>query len=723
MKKIFKRLALFFIIITLIYSTITYANTQENELEVIEKSKDFETWENLSEEEKANTIQPALNNVSIKDSIKRSTYNTLLGASSTLENKYNLKDKINSILVKNQQKTGACWAFSFTSVLETTISNKYKKTSQEYSPIHIGYKTSQMYNKKPGDGGNMWLALAYSTSGYGPVYESDLPFNSVYNEETNSAEQYYLNDISSVSLDKTVRAKIEDATVFASICKSYSADSITYKDSTSLVGYNKYSKEEVEVIRNLIKQQIKEDGAVMATFYSDMGVNAADEYVSTGGYYNPTTKAFYCDKALATVNHAVTIVGWDDTYSKENFAEGHKPLNDGAYIVLNSWGTEFGDNGYFYVSYDDVTIEQQIYGIDSVKEYDETSESASDYDYIYQYDELGMSAPIKFANDAGTAYLSSLYAANVFTKNDNNKTEYLTEVGLFLGTTQGIEVYVNPSSEDFSKAKLVASYTGSKALESGYRTVKLAAPVRITGSKFSVIVKYINSEGAELPIECNLTQSGITSETNYYDTATSNAGESYFSKDGQTWNDMYNYVLSSEYTLRNTNACIKAFTSETISVPERIFVTGVKLNKNVETLNEGDTTTLIATVLPENVTNKNVTWSSSNEDVATITDNGIITAKKEGKTTITVTTEEGNFSNKCDLTVTKKTNTDDDIYKEDDNNLDNGLTNGINQGADPTEANKKLPYAGSKIIIIAISGIMIVSIILYKKYRSYDDVK
>ena len=56
------------------------------------------------------------------------------------------------------------------------------------------------------------------------------------------------------------------------------------------------------------------------------------------------------------VNHAVTIVGWDDNYKKENFIDGPKPSRNGAWIVKNSYGTGFGDKGYFYMAYDNATF-------------------------------------------------------------------------------------------------------------------------------------------------------------------------------------------------------------------------------------------------------------------------------------------------------------------------------------------------------------------------------
>ena len=81
-------------------------------------------------------------------------------------------------------------------------------------------------------------------------------------------------------------------------------------------------------------------------------------------------------------------------------------------------------------------------------------------------------------------------------------------------------------------------------------------------------------------------------------------------------------------------------------------VTGVTLNKNVLSLMEGETETLTATVLPENASNKSVTWSSDNPAVATV-ENGKVTAVKEGQATITVTTEDGGKTATCTVTVNK----------------------------------------------------------------------
>jgi hypothetical protein len=79
-------------------------------------------------------------------------------------------------------------------------------------------------------------------------------------------------------------------------------------------------------------------------------------------------------------------------------------------------------------------------------------------------------------------------------------------------------------------------------------------------------------------------------------------------------------------------------------------VTNVTLDKTDITLNIGETAILKATIYPGDATNKTVSWTSSNSDVATI-DNGIVTAKEKGVATITVTTEDGNYTAECTVTV------------------------------------------------------------------------
>ena len=93
-------------------------------------------------------------------------------------------------------------------------------------------------------------------------------------------------------------------------------------------------------------------------------------------------------------------------------------------------------------------------------------------------------------------------------------------------------------------------------------------------------------------------------------------------------------------------------TAGIVTVAQRpVAVTGVSLNKKVLSLNGGESETLIAIVSPENSTNKAVTWKSSDITVATVDNNGKVTAITRGTATVTVTTEDGKFTDTCEVSV------------------------------------------------------------------------
>ena len=87
---------------------------------------------------------------------------------------------------------------------------------------------------------------------------------------------------------------------------------------------------------------------------------------------------------------------------------------------------------------------------------------------------------------------------------------------------------------------------------------------------------------------------------------------------------------------------------------EGIKVTGITLNNNMVELDIIDTFQFLANIQPADATNKNVTWESSNEEVATIYKDGLVAAKSPGETTITATTEEGGFTASSTIIVKMK---------------------------------------------------------------------
>ena len=129
-----------------------------------------------------------------------------------------------------------------------------------------------------------------------------------------------------------------------------------------------------------------------------------------------------------------------------------------------------------------------------------------------------------------------------------------------------------------------------------------------------------------------------------------------------------------------------------------IDVTGVSLDKTTLSIEEGSSYTLTATIIPLDATNKTLKWSSDNEAVATVLD-GKITAKSAGTATITVTTNDGNYTANCIVTVTEK------IEEPSSSN-------------DPSIAKDILPHAGSSgIAVITILVISVLGIIFFKKYK------
>ena len=105
---------------------------------------------------------------------------------------------------------------------------------------------------------------------------------------------------------------------------------------------------------------------------------------------------------------------------------------------------------------------------------------------------------------------------------------------------------------------------------------------------------------------------------------------------------------------RNANGTKETFANASATVVVKalpVAVVGVSLNKAALSLKTGESEQLEPVFSPENATNRNVTWSSSDKSVATVDSTGMVTAIKEGKTTITVTTEDGSFSANCVVTV------------------------------------------------------------------------
>ena len=280
-----------------------------------------------------------------------------------------------------------------------------------------------------------------------------------------------------------------------------------------------------------IKSSLKEYGAVASSMYVDLAC------------FDPVNNSYYYDGQEFS-NHLVAIVGWDDSFDKNKFNPAAP--GDGAFIVKNSWGPEWGEEGYFYISYYDSKISRDnaVY----------TAEDLNSYDSVYQYDPLG------WVNSFGYAQNTSAWAANLFTAEENETLNAVSFYTTDSGAGYDVYIYTDPVSGPLNPEGLEASENGTFTY-AGYHTVRLDQEVPLTeGQNFSVVLRLNAPDyGYPVALECPVEE--------YSSKASSLAGESYVSPDGINWAD-----LSSIF--ENSNACIKAFTDRD-AAPEAAFVRNI----------------------------------------------------------------------------------------------------------------------------------------------------
>lgn len=382
--------------------------------------------------------------------------------------------------VKDQGMTGSCWAFATYASLES-----YFKPAEnlDFSENNLKNVLSSTYSDGFDftEGGNMFMSTAYLARWGGPVAESDDPYSdsSTYSP-TGLPVQKHVQDVSFLS-DR--RSPLDNQE---------------------------------------IKSAVQTYGAVYTTMCYD------------NAYYSPATSSYYYDGSDYS-NHAVAIVGWNDSFDRNKF--NRVPPGDGAFIIKNSWGTGWGDQGYFYVSYYDSNIgtENGVF----------TAESVNNYKNIYQYDPLGWVVNYGYGNPT--------WCANIFTAKSSEVLKAVSFYTTDVNCNYGIYIYTNPKSNPINQATLALTQNGVIP-NAGYHTVSLSSGVPLqAGQKFSVVLKLTNP-GSSNPIALEYPYSGYSSK------ATAHAGESFVSADGNTWTDMTTIY-------RNTNVCIKAFTDTAEEVP------------------------------------------------------------------------------------------------------------------------------------------------------------
>ena len=423
--------------------------------------------------------------VSINDLAKMLGYNctfdintNTITAADTAENtnslpaKYDLRDRLRVSAIRDQGKLGTCWAFGAISALESSL---MPEESYIFSADHMSLSNS--FNTSQNDGGVYTMGMAYLAAWQGPVYEADDPYG---DGETNST--------------LTAVKHVQEMRIIAS------------KDIAA------------------IKDAVFKYGGVQTSMYSSLK-NAT----SSSKYYNKETFA-YCYIGTNKPNHDVVIIGWDDNYPKENF---NTPLEgDGAFICQNSWGSTFGEDGVFYVSYYDSNIGTHNVAYTRVDDND-------NYDNIYQSDLCGWAGKLGYEKE-------SIYGANVFTA----KSDEEVVATAFYATAPDTEykVYVVDEFTDvnsFYNKQLVAE---GVLKDAGYYTVDFEKSISVeAGSQYAIVI-YIKTPGATHPMAIEY-----------------NTGEKAFAnvdlQDGEGYISYAGNVFINVKEKQDCNLCIKAFTN------------------------------------------------------------------------------------------------------------------------------------------------------------------
>ena len=268
-------------------------------------------------------------------------------------------------------------------------------------------------------------------------------------------------------------------------------------------------------------------------------------------YYYPDTASYSCPQS-GLVNHAVTIVGWDDTYSKENFPSASGVKNDGAWIVKNSYGKNWGKNGYFYLSYEDKSITNLV---------SNTAVTTPAYPNNYFYDGAAAGTVTFPGNTINNGY----YVSNIFKATaGNGKDEELGEIVTAVpqdNTDFQIQVYTDlkntsdPTSGTPAYAESV-DYTQPLA---GIHTIHLNTPVKIPQGTFYSVVIRIPDGSNKFYVE------KTTTSTSWFTaTAGIDPDQSFFSTSGKKWYDAGNHQYNCCFSVK---AHTKTLDSSTVVTP------------------------------------------------------------------------------------------------------------------------------------------------------------
>lgn len=381
----------------------------------------------------------------------------------SIPEKYDLRDYID-LKVKNQGPNGDCVPTSISTTIESYVRLKQKNGE-------LGFITEPP----------VFSMVPIDSTGYAkliPTEDSDKVIKKFYSGEISTEDELALAYGETENPDlKFELSKIK--TKYQMINKNGTKDSfenlvgIKKKIENGNVIYQNKAREtidsnQVDNIRKEIKKYIIENGGIESL------VNIS--YIKRAKFCNTNENV--------DPNHGVVIIGWDDNYSRLNFPEPIRPHSDGAYIVQNSWGTVWGDNGVFYVSYEDVTIESSLNGIGQIVELDDKEAP------IVKVEETTDNITVKITDNYGSGYKSGKYIWTEHNIEPNiNSTGWINIEGDEFTVANDEEKYLWVYLEDNAGNGALRSIRYDKSDLQLYKTQnKVTVSHRNTGGNFEIAV-------------------------------------------------------------------------------------------------------------------------------------------------------------------------------------------------------------------------------------------
>lgn len=410
---------------------------------------------------------------------------------------------------KNQGDLGVCWTFAANACLEaatTRLTGQKQAFSEQHMRFILSDKLKKLnddegkgyYEKSPDVGGNMPMSLAYLTNWNEPIFNKQ---NVTWQAPVSSADVPY-SDTPNLNWPQNMDAR----------------GRIHVTDT-----------EEVPI--NRIKEYIVRFGAVSADLYMSQRSDYYNKTYSALNVYKIDKQPGVSPPKDIPPNHAVTVVGWDDNFSKTKFSR--QPEHDGAWLVKNSYGTGFGEDGYFWVSYEDK------YFSNSSKNYPAAItgvEPASQNEKMLSHDFM----PLQDSRTYTQIAERMIYTANVYDFSElADEYGQISKVMFYAGSPEGSPgcwyyVYIKPLNAD---GTLPTILTNDRPLASGpvtaqgYKTAKLSTPFTVPANagKYAIIIGYTPNEVERVRIFFE------KSDLRY--SASCNEGESYLYL-GEKWEDV-----------------------------------------------------------------------------------------------------------------------------------------------------------------------------------------